>query len=250
LEVPESGGVFSLDPRWSVEYLARDLLGDVAPSEGPALLRRMGQNDSGLVLAARSVARLRPEDDSETTNGEPPKGITWADAARETARELVVERLTIASDQLADVSDEVFQLIWVWRQLDPEGLRVWLREQVDSGRWPLLEVLGRLVPIGVRMGGPPHRILGDLSLGVVDELLGLDHILESLAEQIEAVEVHSGPRVEDPTPDQREQYVLGVLRSERDRKLAESGLHDGEGNEHGPVQTTAADTESESGSGA
>jgi hypothetical protein len=242
LEIPQDGGFFGSDPRRSVEFLARDLLSDVTPAEGPALLRRMSHHDSGLVLTARVVTRLRQEGD-EAAGNEPPKRITWAATAREIARELVAERLTrAASDQLADVPDDVFDLIWEWRRLDPAGVRVWLRGQVDSGRWSLLEVLGRFVPVGVRIGGgPPRRVLGDLSLGVVDEFFGLDHVLGRLAEQIEAVEIRSGPRMEDPTPDEREQYVLGVLRGVRDRKMAESASDDGDGHKYGPLRTTAPD---------
>jgi hypothetical protein len=232
LEIPEDVPFFGTDPRRTVEFFARDLLSDVPAAEGPTLLNRMSADDSGLALAAWVVARLPAQGtdaDSETVSERVPKRITWSDDARHTVRELVTERLrSAASGQLADVPDDVFDLVWVWSQLDQDGLRAWLRDQVDSGRWSLLEVLGRLVPTGIQIGGGPRqRVLGDLSLGVVDDLFGLDHILDNLAEQIDRVDTNRGPRVTDPTPDQREEHVLATLRAARDRKIAESsGLDD------------------------
>jgi hypothetical protein len=53
--------------------------------------------------------------------------------------------------------------------------------KLDSSAWSTREFLGLFIGVGMSYGGgPPRRVLGDLEIAAVEELIGVDNVLAKL----------------------------------------------------------------------
>ncbi|MBA2529975.1 MAG: KAP family NTPase [Euzebyales bacterium] len=217
-QLPNEPGAFLFDPRRATISFVEELLGDIDAADGVALLRQLATSDEGLWLAARVVDRAHHR---STTKPDGEGKLPWLNDATDTMTRLTADRLAAAAGgPLADVADDVFNLIWAWHHFAPDDAGPWLVQQTHNGNWGLIDVLARLVTVGVASEeGRNVPTLGDLSLGSVDALLGLDYVLEALADEIDRVEIVDRWVVE-PTPENRRSSALAVLRRERDRRAS------------------------------
>jgi hypothetical protein len=74
----------------------------------------------------------------------------------------------------------VISLLVNWARLDPSADRqAWMRSKIDSGAWPIPEVLGMFVPTGTTTtgDGPSRPSLGDAQLGFLDLVVGLAEVV-------------------------------------------------------------------------
>ncbi|WP_327030200.1 KAP family NTPase [Micromonospora sp. NBC_01740] len=221
LEYPNlepSPGTFLGDPRSDAEYLAFDLLSDIDPPASRALiLNSLAKNGYGLRFAA-GVARIakkvagRVESNVDTPD--------WIDPVVTVAANSIASEFELVSRRpLNQVNDFEFRLFWYWRRIQPKEASSWLRDQVTSGRWGLLESLVRLVTVGVtRSGG--REIVSDFSLGVVDEVFGIERVLDEIGSEIDGAEPVEDHLSLPSTMDNRRAYALWTLRLEKERRAS------------------------------
>ncbi|QGQ20226.1 AAA family ATPase [Cellulomonas sp. JZ18] len=123
-------------------------------------------------------------------------------------------------------ADGAMSGFWPWVELDPAAAHGWLRERVDSGAWPLVEVVGALtsltVPIGVP-GASPN--IGEFASSTADDVFGLERVLAELSAELDAVAPLEGDVLRIPaTRENRISYALSALRRMRkDRSPDEVG---------------------------
>jgi hypothetical protein len=218
-----SGSIFTSRPDLNVVMLTCELLVQLDPADGTATLISMAIADGGTELAVRSMRTFRQLSSAAVPGKLLP--LTWMEAAEVTTSEIVKERLNRAlSEPLADVPTRLFkELIWSWHDVDAPGVSQWLREQVAAGRWDLLEVLAKYITFDKGPAGEtlPQPMLGELNLGEIDDLFGLDTVMAQLHEGIDSAEPVDRwtPAV---GPDQAKSYVLWALRNVRDRQVQEA----------------------------
>lgn len=77
----------------------------------------------------------------------------------------------------------VLSLLADWGALDPTADRpAWMWTTINSGSWPLPDMLGMFVPVGTSTTGhgPPKASLGDTELGFLDQVVGLAELADKL----------------------------------------------------------------------
>lgn len=235
-EIP-SGNIFTTRSDLSVVNLTCELLRDIPDAAaGAALLIAMAASDGGLRLVIH-VIRLIAQSQAKGGSVASP---SWIVEARETAKVLIEARLARAtSEPLDDLSNRLFkELIWGWHDLDAAGLKDWLREQVLNGTWDLVKLLAKYVTFTEHDGQMlPQPMLGDLNIAEVNELFDMPFVLEQLGTQIDsATPVNRFAPV--ASPDQSEQYVLGVLKDVRGRIVQPA-------EEQAPSQSLPSESESD-----
>lgn len=208
-DLPESGDIF-LDPRRFVQLLASDLLTDVSADEGRGLLRRMSKGPAGTVLVANVISKV--QHGSSTKRGQ--RSIQWLDDALQETRKLIREYLDATTVALESIDEETWRLISIWRWLEQDDSRAWLRSATeDKSGWSVSDVLARLVQ-PARMDGvgfPP------LDMADLEPLLGIEFVLESLPPLSEAQKLHPSYDLE-PSWENRARLARTLLDEERERR--------------------------------
>lgn len=211
VKVPDSPDVFAEDPGRSLVSLGRDLLSDIEPGEVVATLRSASRGDRQLQFIARTI------DPRRFTENETP---AWLVEARDAVVQLIKARLEEDGDlaSLDGVTDAAFSLFWIWARIDPSGVKSWLKDQLDSERWRLIDVIARFATVGVTLSGrPAQTVMGGFSLKDADQLLGLDYIYDQLGQQITDVVTEANDFTVNPTLADRRDFALVVLRNARSR---------------------------------
>lgn len=212
-DLPESGDIF-LDPRRSVQFLASDLLTDVPADEGPGLLRRMSEPPAGIALVANVVGKAQ----HGSSSGEGKKSIQWLDVAMQEARTLIREFLDATTTALESLDEELWRLLWVWRWLDQDEMRAWLRSITASKTgWSVEDVLAKMVQ-PARMDGagfPP------LDMAELEPLIGVEYALENVPPLNEAQKLRPAYDLE-PTWENRVRLARTLLDEERERRSSEA----------------------------
>jgi hypothetical protein len=111
---------------------------------------------------------------------------------------------------------------WAWSELDRDDAQGWLRHQVDSGAWKLLDTIGALTSVVLPMGQRSRpRTIGDLQIATVSKVFGLETVFNQLSEELDTWGPIGGEPYDTPaTPENRTAYALAVLR----RLRAEQGI--------------------------
>ena len=77
----------------------------------------------------------------------------------------------------------VVSLLADWEALEPGcDRRSWMRSTIESGAWPLPDILGIFVPTGTSStgDGPSQAALGDMELGFLDQVIGIEYVADQL----------------------------------------------------------------------
>jgi hypothetical protein len=221
---------------YSVRALGRDLLAGCDAADLSTWLTQLASSgESGLTLAADLLR-------TEGTEGRPTEELLKARI--EVSKELT-RRVRDAGSKPLDEGSRIVRDAWSLRAISDQGaVRTLLWEVIRStSMWTITDLLGLLVPTGTASDGRRSwDSLGELEVGHVDDLLGLDEVLDnlpsSLPEPTEQVEYDR--RQAAVTMEERKKYALTVMARERaSREQLESS------GEAGPVShtdETGADT--------
>lgn len=154
-----------------------DIIEAARPAD-PAAFARAVAEAGGVRLVARAsnTLRLRSEE----------AGNVLTDSALATQAAivgLVAAELDRQAALPPNETDGVQELLSMRRALDPSAdVKGWLTDVVDAGRWPIPDVLGLFVGVGTASsGGPSYPCLSDPSVGFLDEVLGVQFVLDRIA---------------------------------------------------------------------
>ncbi len=94
-------------------------------------------------------------------------------------RELEVQAQLAPSD-----TDGVIGLLADWGRLDTSADRGgWMRAKLDQGAWQAGDFVALLVPVGsMTAGGPSVPCLGDVTFDLIEELVGVDALIERIGD--------------------------------------------------------------------
>lgn len=151
----------------------------------------------------------------------------WVADVTDVLRSALSERFDRASQlELSEVSDDEIDLIhrWGWIQEDQPKIREAFWRAIASGKWPLVTLLGRLVPEATSYGGgAPRRTIGDLNPAYLDQLLGIDRVIEALDRDYVGWEQRvNAKRVGDVSQESKEVHALIVLENLKSQRVASS----------------------------
>lgn len=198
-------GLFTADR--AMDFLAKDLLTDLAEPDRPAILKTMAETPDGAVLAARTLQRVTSRNDSDTPD-RPQAAATldWVGDARSLISHEIARHLTPAASRPVDELTELeITLIWAWRHTDSEICRSWINQRFDQG-WNPLDLLATLLP----PDRAPLPVIDDATLQSLDALIGLEALYSRLGPLLDAPAADP-----DSSQDEYRALILQALREHR-----------------------------------
>ncbi|MFZ4895052.1 KAP family P-loop NTPase fold protein [Plantibacter sp. Mn2098] len=177
-ELPDDDEV--LTPNIESRWIAQQIYLLLPADEPAAAMEALAHAESGFSLGSCLISH---------TNHETERRPSWdRRTVFENAKHQFGSAVQAAlsqhdDDDVFDVPDELWPLIWDWQIIDLDGAKSWLRARIDPARWPRLDVVARFVSRQGIMGvsGAPWT-LGNLNLNlqIVDRLFGVDAVLHVL----------------------------------------------------------------------
>ncbi|MFD7788578.1 P-loop NTPase fold protein [Streptomyces nojiriensis] len=170
--------------------------------------------DGGYCLAVRALSLMsrRAEKQGDT------EGANLLAAPLKSAIEKKFHQL--ADSNIETVSQDVFATVHLWLYVDRNNPREFFKQQVENGRWPLLEILGRMVDRGTVSEGA--TTLMALSLEHVEATLGIAYVLDALEPEVSNASTNVLLEGLPDTPENRRAVALAVLRFEQVRRSENS----------------------------
>ncbi|MFD4814546.1 hypothetical protein ACFWNS_38910, partial [Streptomyces sp. NPDC058418] len=198
-------GLFTADR--AMDFLAKDLLTDLAEPERPAILKTMAQTPDGAVLAARTLQRVIVREDSDSpdhTQAAAARG--WIGDARSLISHEIAQHLTPAvSRPIHELTEMEITLIWAWRHAEPEAARTWIGQRLDQ-EWAPLDLLAVLLP----PDRAPFPVIDNDTLKSLDALIGLEALYNRLRPHLDTPAADP-----DSSQDEHPARILQALREHR-----------------------------------
>ncbi|MFC9931923.1 hypothetical protein [Streptomyces sp. NPDC127190] len=187
-----------------MDFLAKDLLADLAEPDRPSILKIMAETPDGTVLAARTLQRVPSRDDSGTPDrSQAAATLDWIGKARSLISHEIARLLTpAASRPVHELTELEITIIWAWRHTESEVCRIWINQRFDQG-WNPLDLLATLLP----PDRAPLQVIDEATLQSLDALIGLEALYSRL-----------GPLLDTPATapaDPREEHQQGILQALR-----------------------------------
>ncbi|MFE4825093.1 P-loop NTPase fold protein [Streptomyces sp. NPDC056704] len=202
-------GLFTADR--AMDFLASDLLADLADAERPALLKTMADTPDGAILAIRTLQRVTARmatDRPDETQPQPTPG--WISDARSLISSEIARHLAPAASRRAqELTEQETTLIWAWRHAEADSARGWINQRLDDS-WSTLDLLAVLLPAD----RSPSPAIGNDTLHSLDALIGLEGLYHRLAPELDA------PAPDPINPDEEhQQRILQALREHREGNI-------------------------------
>ncbi|MFD8001174.1 P-loop NTPase fold protein [Streptomyces mirabilis] len=205
-------GLFTADR--AMDFLASDLLADLADTERPALLKTMADTPDGAILAIRTLQRVTARmatDSPDETQSQPTPG--WISHARSLISSKIARHLAPAASRRAqELTEQETTLIWAWRHTAPEAAQAWINQRLDEA-WTPLDLLAILLP----PDRAPFPVIDNDTRQSLDALIGLEGLYHRLAPELDA------PAPDPINPDEEhQQRILQALREHREGNIPSS----------------------------
>ncbi|ROP44270.1 P-loop NTPase fold protein [Streptomyces sp. PanSC9] len=197
-------GLFTADR--AMDFLAKDLLTDLAEPDRPAILKTMAETPDGAVLAARTLQRVTARNaPASPDNTQAAATPDWISEARSLISHEIARHLAASARRSIDELTELqITLIWAWRHTESEVCRTWINQRFDQG-WDPLALLAVLLP--------PDRafpLIDSDTLQSLDALIGLEGLYSRLGPLLDVPAADP-----DSSQDEHQARILQALRQHR-----------------------------------
>lgn len=237
----QKSGPFGLSPDFSIIGLAVDVLDQTEPSTAVPLVEALAHSDTASLALAADIVRMGLKE-SDTPH-------PWASQAKAPVADALTAGIRSFASQPARSHPRLLSFLYAHLHLaEPANTRELVWEAIDSGAWDLKEVLGLLIPLGQASNGEDSwTSMGDFSESTVEDLLGVDEVLDRMPQQPELLDRHNPDlyfdrRVDADDLDARIEYALTGLERVRARRRQEAKAA-----ESGQAPTPAGDSDQEPG---
>ncbi|NEE12082.1 hypothetical protein G3M58_37205 [Streptomyces sp. SID7499] len=211
LAIPNDIGFLSTFSRNSVEGFAADLFLEGKPEPLQENLDVIAQSDGGYCMAVRGLGRARSRA-NRSGREEVARRLT------DDIRRIVSQRFEHSKNSnIADIDQSVFSSVHTWADIESNAVIDFLRGQAESGIWPLIEVIDRLVTRGTTSARPGTVLMG-LEDHTVEVTLGLDYVFERLSTEIDDASTDVLMEGLPDTPENRRSVALAALSFARHRR--------------------------------
>ncbi|MGW2281971.1 P-loop NTPase fold protein [Streptomyces sp. NPDC001770] len=215
LDVPNNIGFLSSHSRASLEALAEDLLKSSTIPSLPDMADQLSQSDGGYCLTVRglrrAIVRARRGDRVEESNG---FNLMLIEVISNKFREL-------HDAPIEGIEQTVFGTVHQWMEADKESAQAFLRNQVETGKWQLLQILEKLVNRGTSTAHTGILLMG-LEGETVEAALGLNYVFDRLSREIDTASTDVLMEGMPDTPENRRSVALAALSFARQRMQGDS----------------------------
>ncbi|MCA0294109.1 MAG: KAP family NTPase [Actinobacteria bacterium] len=197
--------------RQDVEHGAAYAIAKMQPVAAAAAVEAVSESAEGAEFAINVVRGMCRSTQSPRTGG---YDLTELRAVVSTT----MRRLNAVTSG-SPFEDPSMQRLRAWQDIDSDAADDWLRTKVDDGTWSLLDTIGALTPVTtIYSGAEPRQGLAEIDLDALDRIFGLTRVFQELSSEIDvATPLPNNPLETEPTPENRSQHALSVLRSARNR---------------------------------
>jgi len=213
--MPERSGTLGFDPKWDVVRIARRLFVLMSEEERQTVSSSMASTAPGLSMLADllETSMSSKEITDQDIIADNKKILTIDDLVRNALREHF-DKLALKKLEQAQDSDRI--LLYRLMSIDSDRVREFMWSFLEKSRWPLIDFVAWFVPTTRIWGGSkPKYGLGDLSMATIDQMFGVDILLEKLKGELDK-SPESYDKDEEPTLANRKNYALSVLKQIRD----------------------------------
>lgn len=214
------------DPRGSVERAAALCLLNVDSHTSVEIAKRVAAHADQVPFVISVVRRLHGArtspysstvpDDYDLT---PLREISFAAA----------QQLHERSEVTSPFDPGIMGQFWALNTMDAARASEWLRAQVDTGRWTLLDTVGALTSTATSIGGGGRTFIGEFEVSVVDQVFTLDRVFGELERELRSAEPFRGdPHDIDATPATRIAYALSALKQALEQRGRSEGTEAGQ----------------------
>lgn len=200
--------------RQDVEHGAAYAIAKMAPGQAAAAAEAVSDSTEGAEFVTNVVRGMCRNTQSPRTAGYDLAGLRTVVTA-------TMRRLNAVTSG-SPFEDPSMQRFRVWQDIDPDAADDWLRTKVGDGTWSLRDTIGALTPVTtIYSDAEPRQGLADIELEVIDRIFGLTRVFQQLSSEIDvATPLPNNPLETEPTPENRRQHALSVLRSARNRDVS------------------------------
>lgn len=237
----QKSGPFGLSPDFSIIGLAVDVLDQTEASTAVHLVEALAHSDTASLALAADIVRVGLKE-SDTPH-------PWASHAKAPVGDALTAGIRSFASQPARSHPRLLSFLYAHLHLaEPANTREVVWGAIDAGAWDLKEVLGLLIPLGQASNGEDSwTSMGDFSEGTIEDLLGVDLVLDRLPEHPELLDRHDpnhyfDRRVDVDDLEARIEYAMTGLERVRARRRQEAKATEG-----GQAPATAGDSEQERG---
>jgi KAP-like P-loop domain-containing protein len=215
LSLKSERGFFSVQPEWAVQYMVKKAMPKVDAHDQKTTIEALTKNLSGLIMLIHAYIR------SDEEKVEPLDKELY---------QVIVEALkkkmdVLGKKKLDSFSRDDYKLLYPYRTMvGDKELTDWLWAGVEAHKWDPVTILTNLVSEATSYGsGAAKKTIGQLDSDTLENYFGLDRLLAFKESDIKAVELngdsHHG---EEPTFENKQNYVLRLLRNRYDIKQQET----------------------------
>lgn len=207
-------------PRRSIESLADRLMSSLDFETACQLIREAtARNYLGLCMYSYALVRYH----QEKSDGDQDTSVWSCEIAAELCKQIEDLLSRPENDSLDNLPRDAFNLIWVWQHLNSDDAVSWMRSQVTEGRWSLLDVLFKSVPIFYTIDSSGQRVarLAEWNPARIEPFFSIQYLVDTLALNIITTPPYRDHGTALPV-EEVDTYVLGQLRVHLDRLADDS----------------------------
>ncbi|MDX2538835.1 KAP family P-loop NTPase fold protein [Streptomyces scabiei] len=227
--IPNDIGFLSSFSRTSIEGFTADLFLEGKPEPLQESLDLIVQSDGGYCMAVRGLRRATSRA-NRSGREEVSQHLT------DNTKRIISGRFENSKNRdIASIDQSVFSSVHTWAEIDSAAVIEFLRGQAESGTWPLVDIVDRLVTRGTTSARPGTVLMG-LEDHTVESTLGLGYVFEHLSTEIDNASTDVLMEGLPDTPENRRSVALAALSFSRHRRQeAENEPGEGEAEGQGSV---------------
>ena len=209
-------------------YVLADALLHVEPADLPSLFAEVSTSTlalEGLAQAVRPLLRA----ESAPNHVAAEQFFAVRTTARHELKRLIEEHFASGEERdPIDGESSLWILLWTWEEIDSEGPRAWIKDQVENGTWSLFRSVGALADIGVSADGT-RSITGGVSRSQIDKFFNIDWLMKR--PEVQGLDINEYENTPGPadhvvaTPDRLEALARSALRTLRRNHQAATDSH-------------------------
>jgi len=212
LSLKSESGFFSVPPEWAIQDMVKRALPKIDSSERKTVFETVAKSLSGLIMLIHTFIR------SDEEKEEP---------LEEELHQVMVNALkkrmaNLSKKKLEKFSDNDYKLLYPYKvMIGEQELTKWLWAGVDTRQWDPVRILANLVSEATSFGSEGTRkSIGQLDNDTLNNYFGIDRLLALKEQEIKEVNLSSGSSFhrEEPTFENKRNYVLRLLRNKYDNK--------------------------------
>jgi hypothetical protein len=218
LTLKSEGGFFSVPPEWAVHDMVKKAVPKLKVQDRNTQFESISTDLSGLLMLIHTF--MQSDTGAEGTLDKKLHQVL--------VNALKVRMAELGKKKLQEFIEDDYKLLYPYKILVGEKeLTDWLWAGVQANQWDVIDVLANLVSEATSYTDEGTRkTIGQLDSDTLENYFGLDKLLDATKDKVVAVKSESNVsfRREEPTFENKRNYVLRLLKNRLDARVQDSSI--------------------------